>query len=1095
MNINLEYNLLTTCGTCGILTSLIAGNIQVVYLSQQTGSMVSCTEMYSEDVFTDVNFRAYIKDKYGVEPSETEIPRWRIECENKLFLSPKNCYDTSAWFTTHPVVSGLDGIEFFTGLKNLVISQQNLGGTTLDFTNLTQLETAVIMESGLSNYPVFPPSVKTISLNHNSLTAPVPESYKSSNIMYLDLSNNQIDTISNLNTSLPAMKYLELHRNLLDSADITDIKGILDTNGEHLRVSHYRQKGNEFLNFTEGQSRKIAVKVKLLTGTTDDYNQLSSQLSEWQTYANMNYQGAGLHFEFVMDGPHTMQTTNFRSIDGQDKKATDKETGCLSVEQLQRMDHRAAQLAFSSVETDLEILLNRPLLPEEVQALSHSSLTGRQWLSRLNMLTENRSTINLYILDFDDIPASAFAHFPGVAFYGEDLIDYEVVFTHSIFADYSHFSTNGKKLLGSVISHELGHFFGLVHTHEMSIEDENGNLPYPHTAGRTFHDLGYVQVSNRYAIESFLSQGELFAYSQCFGNLNEAYNMDWYNTDQPLEEQYNGIWDAGSCELVQLSYGYNADDQVQSHSAAEIQNKMLFTLDGLTNLANLMSYWDSWDESCEYRYSGSGGLTNAQLADAQFFARSNYPEDVPRKDLHAFSPVPVIESVTVAPDPVDPALNQVISFTTSHTGGDDGYVFLYDMDTEEVLQILPSVTSGEFDPVEVNPARTMKLYAVNNRQITSQDINLVQLPVVISFTAAPTTINSGESSTLSWETVNADYVELSGIAGPFPATGQVVVSPASTTSYTLTAINGNGSSSDQVSVTVNGGGSSSDAILGNLLLVNAGTFTQGTATDPCRDHDETPFTHTLTRNFLAMETEITRQMWADLKALQPSLPDDPTNTNYGAGMNHPVQSVQWYEAVLFANLLSLERGLTRCYYKDAAFTDPVVAGNHTSGSFYCNFNANGYRLPTEGEWEYMARAGTSGPFSIDEPNYNSGSCGGCVAGTLSSLESVAWFCGNSYDPAGNNTTKPVGLKNPNPWGLKDVHGNVREWCWDYWYSTTTYPTGSVTDYTGPASGVHRVSRGGCCWILALRCRSADRGRDAPDYRYGCLGFRLVRNYP
>jgi formylglycine-generating enzyme required for sulfatase activity len=279
-----------------------------------------------------------------------------------------------------------------------------------------------------------------------------------------------------------------------------------------------------------------------------------------------------------------------------------------------------------------------------------------------------------------------------------------------------------------------------------------------------------------------------------------------------------------------------------------------------------------------------------------------------------------------------------------------------------------------------------------------------------------------------------------------------------------------------------------DPNFGDLHLVVSGTFTQGTGTDPNHESDETPFTHTLTRNILVMETEVSRQMWADLKSAQPSLPNDPTKTSYGSGMNNPVQNNTWYEAVLFANLLSVERGFTRCYYKDASYTTPVDSTNYTSGSFYCNFDANGYRLPTEGEWEYFTRAGTTGPFSIDEPNYYSGNCSSCTSGTFPNLESVAVFCGND---AGRS--EPVGSKDPNPWGLKDVHGNVWEWCWD-WYSNN-YPSGSATDYEGATSGSIRVVRGGSWMNGAWSCRSAIRAWNTPSNRIYNLGFRLVRTDP
>jgi len=273
-----------------------------------------------------------------------------------------------------------------------------------------------------------------------------------------------------------------------------------------------------------------------------------------------------------------------------------------------------------------------------------------------------------------------------------------------------------------------------------------------------------------------------------------------------------------------------------------------------------------------------------------------------------------------------------------------------------------------------------------------------------------------------------------------------------------------------------------DPLVGTLRLVPSGIFVQGSPLDePCRAEHEAQFSHTLTLDIAVMETEVTRQMWADLKALQTTLPTDPTNTGYGSGMTNPLQSVTWYEAVLFANLLSLQRGLTRCYYTNAGFTTPITSSNYTTGPFYCNWNADGYRLPTEGEWEYFCRAGTTGAFSVVEPNYSSGNCGSYITtpGTWPFVESVAWFCANRYDTAGNNKTKPVATKAPNPAGFYDVHGNVYEMCWD-WYGS--YPTGAAIDFRGSETGTDRVVRGGCWHDYILQCRSAHRTTTAPDGR-------------
>jgi formylglycine-generating enzyme required for sulfatase activity len=280
--------------------------------------------------------------------------------------------------------------------------------------------------------------------------------------------------------------------------------------------------------------------------------------------------------------------------------------------------------------------------------------------------------------------------------------------------------------------------------------------------------------------------------------------------------------------------------------------------------------------------------------------------------------------------------------------------------------------------------------------------------------------------------------------------------------------------------------------VGSMFPILAGTFSQGSPSgEPCRVssgvQNEILFTHTLTRNLLVMETEISRTMWDDLKAVQPSLPDDPSWLPTSPTMDHPVQWVTWYEAVFFANLLSLQNGYKRCYYKDAAFTIPVDETNYLdlTNVFYCDFDASGYRLPSEGEWEYFARAGTTGPFSTDEPSYNGTNCTSCSPDpSLDVLDSIAWWCGNAA-----NTAHPIGKKLPNQWNLKDVHGNVREWCWDW---LANYPAGPETDYAGPASGSIRALRGGCFLRSSKLCRSAFRDFGSPTIRSDLLGFRLVQ---
>ena len=278
-----------------------------------------------------------------------------------------------------------------------------------------------------------------------------------------------------------------------------------------------------------------------------------------------------------------------------------------------------------------------------------------------------------------------------------------------------------------------------------------------------------------------------------------------------------------------------------------------------------------------------------------------------------------------------------------------------------------------------------------------------------------------------------------------------------------------------------------DAIVGNMRRVSGGTFNQGSAEEePCRELDEGPvFSHTLTLSLAVMETEVTRLMWATLQGFQPALPSDPSDDSVSAGANDPVQRVSWYEAVVFANLLSSQNGLTPCYYKDFFYQIPLTAENADSGRIWCNFHADGSRLPTEAEWEYFCRAGTQTPFWKAELNYSSTTCGlSDSPGMYPSLEEAAWFFPNAGGHAGAAGTRQV-----NPWNICDLHGNVQEWCWDWVWK---YPSGAQTDYRGDSSGSAKAIRGGSWDLFAMCARSANRWSAFPQYRSSSLGFRLVR---
>jgi formylglycine-generating enzyme required for sulfatase activity len=231
-----------------------------------------------------------------------------------------------------------------------------------------------------------------------------------------------------------------------------------------------------------------------------------------------------------------------------------------------------------------------------------------------------------------------------------------------------------------------------------------------------------------------------------------------------------------------------------------------------------------------------------------------------------------------------------------------------------------------------------------------------------------------------------------------------------------------------------------------MVRIKGGTFAMGSpASEPEREDNELQHSVTV-RSFYMGRYEVTQREWFDIMGY---------DTSSFSGDNLPVETVSWYDAVEYCNRRSLREGLTPAY---------TINGENVTW----NWKANGYRLPTEAEWEYACRAGTTTPYY-----------------TGSSVDSAGWYGNNS-----DGKTHPVGQKQPNAWGLYDMHGNVWEWCWD-WYGE--YPRGAQTDPTGAGSGSLRVPRGGSWGGYARDLRSAYRFRFLPAYRFDGLGFRLARS--
>ena len=238
-----------------------------------------------------------------------------------------------------------------------------------------------------------------------------------------------------------------------------------------------------------------------------------------------------------------------------------------------------------------------------------------------------------------------------------------------------------------------------------------------------------------------------------------------------------------------------------------------------------------------------------------------------------------------------------------------------------------------------------------------------------------------------------------------------------------------------------------------MIYLPGGEFNMGSSqTNP----DEAPVHKVKVSGFIIDKFEVTQEMLAKAQLPNPS--------HWNENPKKPVERVRWQDARQYCNERSLLEGLKPCYDEK---------------TWQCDFSANGYRLPTEAEWEYAARAGTEGPFDF---------------GQADKLRQFSWF-----DENANAQTHVVGQKKANRWGLHDMYGNVSEWCEDV-YGASYYKKSAGADPTGPANpgkDVQRVMRGGSWKASADMCRATFRqgqktgDTDACFYTDYC-GFRCLR---
>jgi len=282
----------------------------------------------------------------------------------------------------------------------------------------------------------------------------------------------------------------------------------------------------------------------------------------------------------------------------------------------------------------------------------------------------------------------------------------------------------------------------------------------------------------------------------------------------------------------------------------------------------------------------------------------------------------------------------------------------------------------------------------------------------------------------------------------------------------------------------------------SMALIPAGAFQMGTNNLPFEDEmpDAGP-NHTVTIGAFYMDKYlVTSQQWKDVYIWATNNGYAFANPGAGKAATHPVYVVSWYNCVKWCNARSEKEGLTPCYYTSAVQTQIYRIGQISLTNDCVNWTANGYRLPTEAEWEKAARGGAAGMrFPWSDANTITNSRANYSGDTY--IEYDLGPDGNNplFTPGGEPFDSPVGYFAPNGYGLYDMAGNVWEWCWD-WYDYSWYSNGGATqnDTCGPASGTGRVLRGGSWSDDAGYCRVAFRSGNSPDVAFLNVGFRCVR---
>ncbi len=277
-----------------------------------------------------------------------------------------------------------------------------------------------------------------------------------------------------------------------------------------------------------------------------------------------------------------------------------------------------------------------------------------------------------------------------------------------------------------------------------------------------------------------------------------------------------------------------------------------------------------------------------------------------------------------------------------------------------------------------------------------------------------------------------------------------------------------------------------------MVLIPGGSFAMGDTLDG--DTNAIPIT-VYVSSFYMDTNLVTLSLWQSVYTWATNHGYSFDFTGSGKAANHPVQTVDWDDCLRWCNARSQQAGLTPVYYTDSGLTH-VYTNNWPPVTAYANWSANGYRLPTEAEWEKAARGGLNGhrfpwgdTISESQANYYSS----WTSGSPDLPYDVNPYAGynTNFNTGPQPYTSPVGYFAANGYGLNDMAGNVMQWCWD-WYGTP-YGQPTTNNPTGPTVvGIVRVVRGGSWINWALTARCACRGENIPGGTNNQFGFRCVR---